>query len=816
MASALRWVLCAAILLVCPAVGRSVAPPAGEDRLPAGALGRFGSTRLRHGGMVNAVAISADGTLLASAGKDGAVCLWDRASGRLVRTLSPRCHIAHAVAFSADGRMVAASCEHGNEKNAVRVWDARSGALLRTIPGLTSDVHALAFSPRTGVLAGGDRAGLVRTWDARSGKLLHELTGHCCALRSVAWSDDGKTLASCGDSDTVRLWDAERGKSLGQLLPALGGCEAVAFLPGGRQLAVLPEGNPVTLYDIGTRLRGRTFEGFRRTLRTLAVPPDGKRLAAADEEVVYVWDRESGRIVHELPGHRAVPWGLAFSPDGKTLASTSWNAIRLWDVGTGGERFVESPLHGSVAIAALSPDGRVLATASDCTVALWDTATGRLLRRLDRERTDYLALHLGKRGRLSVWERSIGLRTLEGAGSRLRLRWEAGDLRSASGAVLDAAGEKLLAWTGDSRGEDSTLSLWDAREGKRLRKIVEVRNDFPVTHLIALSGDGALAAEANWLSGASVRVYEATTGWQRGPFRLVGYGPGAVSALALSHDGGLLAAGTSAGTIHLWETRRGAEVGRLTGHKGTIKSLAFSPDGRLLGSGGEDGAVRLWESATGQQRECFLGHRGAVCSLCFAQGSKRLVSGSGDTTALLWDVWRTATRPRGAGSYEQRWRDLADRDARRAFEAARWWLGSGAAGTRQMEARLRPVPPADGKRLARLLAEVDSGDFQVREAASRGLEEMGERIEPDLRRVLDGKPSPEARRRLERIVEGLQNRGQSREDLRAGRALEVLEQMATAEAEGVLRRLARGAPGARLTREAAAGLRRLGDAKSLP
>jgi hypothetical protein len=505
---------------------------------------------------------------------------------------------------------------------------------------------------------------------------------------------------------------------------------------------------------------------------------------------------------------------LAFSPDGKTLASSSWNAIRLWEAATGKERFGPPVLHGSVVIAALSPDGRALATAGDSTISLWEALSGKLLRQLPRERTDTLALHFGKRGRLTLWERSRGLRTMDGATGKLRLRWEPTQgLHAVLAAVFDAEGRKLLVLAPGDRMWSSTLSLWDAREGKRLRKIFDDSNDLPGAHLIALSGDGRLAAEASWLSGTSVRVWETATGWKHGPFRLDNTRPGAISVLALSGDGGLLAAGTSAGPIHLWETSRGREIARLIGHTGTISALLFSPDGKMLASGDQDGVVRVWEAAAGKERDCFLGHRGPVHSLCFARGSKLLASGSGDTTALLWDLWREAGGHAESGMFDQRWQDLAGGDARRAFHAAQGWLRSGTGGVRHLQARLTPVPSADGKRLARLLAALDSDDFTAREAAARGLEEMGERIEPDLRRVLAGRPSAEVRRRLEGILPRLYKPGFSREELRAWRALEVLEQMETREAERLLEVLARGAPGARMTREAGAALRRLKDAR---
>src|SRR5690606_19852656 len=75
-------------------------------------------------------------------------------------------------------------------------------------------------------------------------------------------------------------------------------------------------------------------------------------------------------------------------------------------------------------------------------------------------------------------------------------------------------------------------------------------------------------------------------------------GSSLLQAVAISRDGGLMAAAGAGGTITVWEesaTRfRGART-VLTGHTGTIFALAFSPDGRTLASAGEDGAVIVWD-----------------------------------------------------------------------------------------------------------------------------------------------------------------------------------------------------------------------------
>ena len=113
--------------------------------------------------------------------------------------------------------------------------------------------------------------------------------------------------------------------------------------------------------------------------------------------------------------------------------------------------------------------------------------------------------------------------------------------------------------------------------------------------------------------------------------------------------------------------------------------------------------------------------------------------------------------------------------------------------------------------MARLIAELDDDNFEVREKAATELEKLGGAALPALREALDGRPSPESRRRIEQLIEKQEPRdwASSGERLRAWRALEVLERAGTPEARRMLQALADGAPGAWLTQDAKSALNRL-------
>jgi len=156
------------------------------------------------------------------------------------------------------------------------------------------------------------------------------------------------------------------------------------------------------------------------------------------------------------------------------------------------------------------------------------------------------------------------------------------------------------------------------------------------------------------------------------------------------------------------------------------------------------------------------------------------------------------------------WADLAGADAGKAYRAI-WALARAPEQSgRLLRAKLRPVAgPADPRRLAHLIADLDDDLFAVRQKASAELGKLGEVAEGPLRRALQRPRSPEVHWRVGLLLKRLEKMPQSPERLRQLRAVETLEYMDTPAAKKLLQRLARGQPGAWLTEEAKATLKRL-------
>jgi hypothetical protein len=194
----------------------------------------------RHKGWVRGLAFSPDGTRLASAGEDGSVVLWDVATGAEIKALAAHEGGAACVAFAADGQTLAS----GGGDKLVKLWHAGDGSERARLEGHGDLVWAVAFTPDGGTLASGGADRTIRLWSPADGKPKATLTGHKDWVTSLAFSGDGGRLVSGGIDGSVKLWDvAAAGEQEG---PAKAGSSVwtVAFVPGGTSLFVGTHSGP--------------------------------------------------------------------------------------------------------------------------------------------------------------------------------------------------------------------------------------------------------------------------------------------------------------------------------------------------------------------------------------------------------------------------------------------------------------------------------------------------------------------------------------------------------------------------------------------
>ena len=584
------------------------------------------------------------------------------------------------VAMSLDGKCWAVGSLYGQ----VHVWEGVQSQTLRlSLSAHTDVVQALAFSLDRQLLASGGQDGTIKLWDigARLGASPNPTDGRsrgaapCGALLwtgwqecplSLAFSPDGRVLASGGVDATVRLWETSshgacpRGTNL-QTLAHPSYVSAVAFSPNGRLLASGCINGQIRLWEWqkgSTTTWVEVLSLQSNWVLSLAFAPDGRMLASTSkgDQYVYLWEVESGQLLHTLPGFTDKSRCVAWSPDGRTLAySHPDKAICVFDVEEGRCRAVLHGHNADIYGVAFTPDGSNLFSGSaDSTLRVWDALNGRCVRVTQGYGAAFSRIDWSPDGRHLVSGETDGPVTIWNLGDETPRRV----LREHNWIVMG------VGWSPDGRylsscGVDGVLCLWNPASHNLVQRF---ENSRVVLLSMAWSPNGSHLACGTY--GQGIQLWDATMR----SLRFIGQTlQTAFYSVAWSPNGMQLASGGEDGCVYLWESA--ASTGqeqveaekvqtppptKLLGHQGRIMSVVWSPDGTwLAASGGSKGNEQLsmWNAKSGERVQVFEGHPGMICALAWCRrrdGTSphpgtdprgyQLISGGSDGMLRWWDI----------------------------------------------------------------------------------------------------------------------------------------------------------------------------------
>ena len=657
------------------------------------------STLPGHSDVIVSLVYSPDGKIFASASLDGTIRLWGVVGKLPKRTFTGHTRNFDLLAYSPNGKTLASRTKNGN----IFVWDANTFKHKFTLAVDTNDedilqaverrnrrnstkrINApLAYSPDGVTLATADMNNTIRLWDTESGKLkltfktkidegqLLDRGRRSNTITSLAYSPDGKTLVGGSRDGKIHFWDLEREgyrqTFAEQEYPSiyLGySADGSMFISGTsdqrmRIIGIYPE---INIWDVQKQqlIRTLNIQRIGGGINSISFSPDGKTVAGASDDVIYLWNTETEILRQKLSSHRGKVTSVAYSLDGSTLASGGDdNVICVWDTVTGQHLQTLYGHSDSVTLVAYSLDGNKLAsTSDDGTILLWDVSAVKQVEKLK----------FGDKKSQNVTQWNLP----EGASARLG-RGRIKDIAYSHERRELAVATTLGTWIYDvNTGKERTLFTGPISSVEQILyspdgKILAGRNSHEIYSLDAVTGkylhiislDSSLSGSerrtfvysrdgdtlASWGQGGSVQLWDAATGQNIHTIE----GTDNSYCFAFSPDGSTIAYSIRAmpeisNKVHLWDVTSSKHKKTLTGHKHLIESIIYAPDGKTIASmnrsdGRSPGSnkidILLWDAETGNLKHTFAYDK-YVSLITYSPDGKTLAVGT-DSQVFLWDV----------------------------------------------------------------------------------------------------------------------------------------------------------------------------------
>ena len=569
-------------------------------------------------------AVSADGTKIAVAGPRGLVQILDLVAGLNRPILQDTNSTILDLAFSPDGRFLAAGGTAPDDApfgGQIRLWSADDDWQTPLLMTHGSWVHRVAFNPAGNLLLSCSSDMTARLWHVESvasrraaqapdgvpdlrGRPASSPLRHQHAVRYAEFSPTGRYVVTASFDGTARIWDSQTGEQVSSPLTHYGNVVRARFAPDEKHLVTAGSDGAVKLWEMPGGRNFHLLGKHAQAVTGLRFDRTGKRLLTWGRDgAAIVWDWTAGRSLCRVQ-HSGEVNDAAWSPDGRWFATADDDGRPgLWWT-TNGQPVIEFKDFDTnlyLMRMAFEPQGRRLATGNyGGQIVLWDCTTG--------ERSLPLPRGFGRLSISSLAFNSAGTLLAAASGSTNVLLW---DLRSnafltnlahtsqAEGVAFSPDGERVVVSVRDDSLAPASAWVWDLpRKGHGTEPLT--RHELPhydgVT-MSAFSPSGALIATAS--EDGTARLWDAESLEPKTAPLVGGY---QVRAVRFSADSRILLTWAGSRTFRLWDTQDGEPLTPpvlLTNPApARVTCCALSPDGTLVACGAEDGGVYLWNLAT--------------------------------------------------------------------------------------------------------------------------------------------------------------------------------------------------------------------------
>ena len=475
-----------------------------------------------HDGIVWAGQFSPDDAILATAGDDKTVRLWNVKDGNVKQVLKGHTAKVNSVIFTPDGKQVISADGVGE----IRFWEANTGRQLAVIQKEKTGIERLAISPDGKMLASGGWSKRIELWSLPDRKHVGTLTGHDERVLALAFSPDGKKLVS-GDAgkekpDVVKVWDVKKRQQLMSLNTLMSHIHTAAFSPDGRSFATSGADKRLRVWDLATgQLAVSVATGSRLDVRNVFWSVDGRRLITASiGGTVRIWNVSANGQLW-MPGYTAYSAGgprlglmrvvttheggagtVAWSPDGALLATGGDDKIAMvWDTKTWKQKFPLKHFPGKVYCIRFSPDGKRIALAGERSqINIYNAAGGQLIHEMKGHSggvRDIAFSPDGKRLVSASWDKTARIWDVD-KGTQLHVCKH--DMAAYCVAVSPDNKAFAVGTGAFKEKKNGFVTLWNLKTGKQIEELREAKG---IIHGICFYDDDQILVTRAARSGLS-------------------------------------------------------------------------------------------------------------------------------------------------------------------------------------------------------------------------------------------------------------------------------------------------------------------------
>lgn len=562
-----------------------------------------------HSAPITSVAFSPDDEYVVSASEDTTIRLWERKTGREIRSFLGHQYSIYSIVFSPDGRyLISSHCagrgSHLPTGNNIKIWEIKTGKQIFYISG-QKGVYSVDISSDGKYILSGSYC-VMNLWDSNTGKELMSFLGHNHIVTSVSFSPNGLYALSASYDKTIKLWNIHTGKEI-RSFSTIGNKSPIwsaSFSPDGKYVVAGISDKVIKLWAIHSEKEIKTFSGYTGIVYAIKFSPDGRYVAAGcSDNTVKVWEVSSGKQTFSLQ-HDGSVLAVAFSKDGRYLLSGSEDkTMKLWDFSTAKEICTYKGYSRGVSSNAFSPDGKFVATVlgdvwtnlGNKDFIVWDFESGRIIHSFSGHKGNVWAVAFSPNNNRFVASASQD-RTIK--------LWdviEGREVRTFSGSLSRHRGEVLsIAFSPDGKyilsgSSDKTAKIWDVESGANVKTFLFKS----AIYSVAFSKDGSYLA----IGSEELAIFE-TKNWEKikSIRSIKEYDdkgkPGYVYILSFHKNNNYILAGYSTGVAKIFDINSGTEVAKCL-HSGWITGGAFSPDGKYAVTISRDEPfIRVWEIST--------------------------------------------------------------------------------------------------------------------------------------------------------------------------------------------------------------------------